>query len=165
MTSLQNITGQYLELNEMATDPDSDISHDMIADTLEGIVGSFEDKAKGISSVINNMGSDIASIKDEIDRLAKRKKVIENRESSIKEYLRINMEALEIKKISCPLFTITLAAGRDVVQIDNEDELPDEFVKIKTSSSPDKTLLLKALKEGPIEGASLVKSKTSIRIK
>lgn len=165
MTSLQVITGQYKELSALAADPDSGLSIDDITDTLAGIEGEFLEKGKAIAAVINSIGSDISAIDAEIDRLKSRKKIIENRDSSIKEYLRVNMEQLDIKKISCPFFTITLASGRDVVEIYDEDLIPDEFIAVKTSTQPDKKALLLALKDNDIGGVRLAKSKTSLRIK
>jgi hypothetical protein len=76
------------------------------------------------------------------------------------------MEACEIKKITCPLFSITLVDGRDSVAISDESLIPDEFVNVKTVISPDKNAIAKALKEGiEVSGASLQKGKSSIRIK
>lgn len=165
MTALQHITGQYKELLDLSTDPDAELPEEALRDTLQAIEGEFEAKALKIVEVINSTGIDIAAIDAEIERLQARKKVIENREKSIREYLRENMESCEIKKISCPLFSITLAAGRDVVVIDDEDQIPEEYMRVKTSVSVDKSALLKALKDGEVLGAHLAKSKTSLRIK
>lgn len=165
MTSLQVITGQYKELTALAADPDSELSLDDIKDTLTGIEGEFQEKGQAIAAVINSIGSDISAIDNEIDRLKARKQVIENRDKSIKEYLKVNMEQLGIKKISCPFFTITLVDGKDMVEVYDEDSLPDEYISVKTSTSPDKKALLVALKESEVEGARIIKSKVSLRIK
>ncbi len=84
----------------------------------------------------------------------------------MKEYLRINMEASGIKKIECPIFTITLKAGRDIVQINDEEKIPSDYLNIKTTMTPMKKEILAALKEGDeVAGANIVKSKSSISIK
>ena len=76
------------------------------------------------------------------------------------------MEKLEIKKISCPLFSITHVDGQDIVVIDDESAIPDEYVKVKTEISPDKNAIKKALKEGAeVSGCRLARGKSSIRIK
>jgi hypothetical protein len=76
------------------------------------------------------------------------------------------MEAADIQKVSCPLFTITLAKGRDVAIIDDEEKLPDDLMRVKTSLEPDKVAILEALKNGKeVPGAHIEKSKSSIRIK
>ena len=64
--------------------------------------------------VIVNSDGDIAALESEINRLSERKKHIQAAQDRLREYLRYNMEATGINKITSPLFTITLAAGRDV---------------------------------------------------
>lgn len=163
MTALRVISEQYRGLLDLAKTDDLPI--EAIKDTLDGIDGEFNDKALKIVDVISSVEGDIAQIDAEIDRLTARKKTIANRNQSIRDYLQNNMEACGITKIECPLFTITLAAGRDIVVIDNEDELPDEYITVKTSTAPDKKELLKALKTGAVAGAHIEKSKSSLRIK
>ena len=77
----------------------------------------------------------------------------------------MNMEKSGIEKIECPLFKITRVKGKPVVVIDNEDNLPDEYVTTKVMVSPDKRKILADLKEGKnIEGASIGTGKESIKI-
>jgi len=164
MTALHQITDKHRELMELA-----ETSEDMaqaVADTMESIEGEFEEKALSLMSVVSNMDGDVLAINVEIERLTSRKKAVENRQASMKNYLKMNMEASNINKITCQLFTITLAKGRDIVQIDDLNKIPADYLNIKTSYTPMKKEILAALKEGEkIEGASLVKSDNSIRIK
>lgn len=164
---LRELTGQYLELSNMATDSESDLTPELIADTLESIEGEFNDKAVAVTHVISNMDSDIEIIDTEIQRLQIRKKVLQNSNDRIREYLKSNMIASDITKITCPLFSITLAKGRDAVSIDDEASIADEFMSVKTSITPDKREILKALKldHGSVTGASLTKTEPSLRIK
>lgn len=164
MTTLHEITDKHRDLLKLA-ESDEDMAH-AVADTMESIEGEFEEKALSLMAVVDNIGGDIPAIDEMIARLTARKKAIQNKQESMKDYLRMNMEASGISKIKCPLFTITLAKGRDMVQIDNVDEIPADYVDIKTSFVPMKREILAALKAGEqISGASLTKSKTSIRIK
>jgi|TARA_R110000868_G_scaffold409032_2_gene693756 uncharacterized protein YeeX (DUF496 family) len=164
---LRELTGQYLELSNMATDLESDLTPELIADTLSSIQGDFKEKALSVTHVIADMDCNIDVIDVEIQRLQSRKKVLQNSNDRIREYLKSNMIASEITKITCPLFTITLAKGRDVVSIDNEDEIDNQYMTVKTSISPDKREILKALKDDPdsVKGASLAKTEPSLRIK
>ena len=164
---LRELTGQYLELSNMATDLESDLTPELIADTLSSIQGDFKEKALSVTHVIADMDCNIDVIDVEIQRLQSRKKVLQNSNDRIREYLKSNMIASEITKITCPLFTITLAKGKDVVSIDNEDEIDNQYMTVKTSISPDKREILKALKDDPdsVKGASLAKTEPSLRIK
>jgi chaperonin cofactor prefoldin len=163
MSKLYELTGQLKELENMDGDEEFAVA---IKDTLEAIGGEFNDKALTVTRVALNYNSDIEVLDVEIKRLQDRKKTIKNRHDQLIEYLRYNMEAADIKKVSCPLFTVTLSNGRDVVVIDDEDQLPDEFMRVTTNVAPDKVALLNSLKNGfEVPGARIEKSKSSIRIK
>lgn len=164
MTHLYEITEQHKELLKLADE--SDDMAQAVADTMEGIEASFDDKAISLITVEKNMEADVLAINSEIERLTKRKQIIVNKQNSMKEYLRINMEETGISKITCPLFAITLKKGRDIVKIQDEDKIPTDYLNIKTSVTPMKREILAELKAGnDVEGAILVKSKSSILIK
>lgn len=163
MTKLYELTEQFKELAKLA---DCEEMKEALTDTLEGLEGEFQEKAQAITSMVLNMDSDTSAIDEEIKRLTARKKTIQNRQQSMKDYLRVNMERCEISKITCPLFTITCAKGREIVHIDNEKEIPDDFLTVNTVISPDKKAIEAKLKEGvSVPGAHLEISKSSIRIK
>ncbi len=157
---LYEITEAHKDLEKLA-DEGLDIG-----DTFEAIEGEFNDKAISVIHVINNMGGNVTALENEIDRLSKRLKSIKSSQEGMKEYLRFNMEATGINKISCHLFTISIKQGRDIVQIDDDSLIPTDYLNIKTSSTPMKREILADLKTGKeIAGASMVKSKSSISIK
>lgn len=164
MSALHEITSDMKGLMKLVDS--GELTQDDIADTLEGVESTFEDKALSLIYVHDNINADVVAIDNEIARLQARKKVMTNHQQNMKEYLRTNMEASEISKISCPLFTITLKKGRDMVEILDTDKLPTDYLNIKTSIAPMKREILNDLKEGKdIPGAILTKSKTSLLIK
>ena len=163
MTNLYNITGSYLEVQEML---DNDVPAEAIRDTLQAIEGEFKEKAMSIVHVALNMDGDIEAIDKEIERLTERKRAMNKRKDTLKEYLRENMVNSGIKKITCDLFTITCAEGRQTAIIDDLDIIPDDYVDVKMEIKPRKNDISKALKEGvDIPGAHLERGKESIRIK
>lgn len=164
MPTLRELTTELSEIRDLALDPDVPI--EAIQDTMDGMEGIFHDKAINLVYVITNGDSDIDALDAEIGRLAARKKSIQGAQARLRDYLRFNMEASGIKKIESPLFTITLAAGRDIAVIDSADDLPDDYVNVKTTIAPAKADILKALKEGvDVPGAHIEKSRSSVRIK
>lgn len=164
MPTLRELTKELSEIRDLALDPDVPI--EAIQDTMDGMEGIFNDKAINLVYVITNGDSDIDALDAEIGRLAARKKSIQGAQARLRDYLRFNMEASGIKKIESPLFTITLAAGRDIAVIDSADDLPDDYVNVKTTIAPAKADILKALKEGvDVPGAHIEKSRSSVRIK
>lgn len=158
---LYELSAQYKQLQNM-----DGIEPEAIADTLESIEGEIQEKAQAIVAVRLGMDADIEAIDAEIDRLTQRKKRIQSQEQSIRDYLKHNMQAIGITNIKCPLFSITLAKGREVVQIDDELELPPEFVSINTSVKPDRKKIKEALKNGDtVPGARIVRNDETLIIK
>lgn len=164
MTHLYEITENLRGL--AAIDPEDEGMAVAIRDTMQAVQGEFDEKAKAVASVILNMDSDAQAIQAEIDRLMARKRAIAGRQEGIKAYLRENMEACGISKITHPLFSITLAKGREVAIIDNPSLIPDELMYVKTEMRPEKAEILRLLKEGQeIPGAHIERSQSSVRIK
>lgn len=165
MTALYTITEQFKELAALAETADEDLAV-ALRDTMEGIEVEFQEKGKAIAMVTLNIDGDLEAIQSQIDRLTERKRIITNRKESLKEYLRTNMEASGITKITHPLFTITCGKGKPTVVIDDEKAIPDEFINVKVTSAPDKAMIAKAIKEGnEVPGAHSEIGKSSISIK
>ena len=159
MPKLYELTTQYKGLAEL-----DDLPEDALHDTLEALEGDLQVKAENLLAVVTNMGADVAAIDAEIKRLQARKKAITNRQESLREYLRYNMDEAGISKITCPLFTITLAAGRPVVDVQDESLIPDGYARVERKL--DKTAILRALKAGKdVPGAKLGKLQPALRIK
>lgn len=166
MKHLYELTGDLVELNKLAEMDPSETTQEAVAETMELVKGDFNDKAEALVKVLRNQDGDVEALDMEIERLQARKKTIKARQDSLKEYLRLNMETTGIKKIECPLFVITCAAGRDMVEIEDEDEIPDAYVQVTTVIKPLKKEILEEFKAGrPVPGCSVKKSKSSIRIK
>jgi len=165
VSALYEISKQYQELATLAEAGDEDLAV-ALKDTMEGIEGEFQEKGKALAMVTLNMDGDLDAIQAQIDRLSERKRVLVNRKESLKEYLRTNMEASGITKITHPLFTITLGKGKPIVVIDEESKIPDEFMNTKVTSTPSKVDIAKAIKEGKeVPGAHSEIGKSSISIK
>lgn len=165
MTTLYTIAEQFKELAALAETADEDLAV-ALRDTMEGIEGEFQEKGKAIAMITLNIDGDLEAIQSQIDRLTERKRIINNRKEGLKEYLRTNMDAAGITKITHPLFTITCGKGKPIVVIDDEKAIPDDFVNVKVTSAPDKAAIAKALKDGQeVPGAHSEIGKSSISIK
>lgn len=162
--SLYKISEDFRGLKKLVDEGQA--TQEQIADTLEGVELMFNEKAAAVVSIANDYGRHAEMIQSEIDRLTDYKKALKSQQDSLKEYLRLNMEKSGIDKIECPLFKITLCKGRPIAVINYENELPDEYVNVKTTISPDKRKILADLKNGiEIPGAEISIGKTSILIK
>jgi len=164
MTTLYKLTEQMQSLKELLNS--DEIPENAIADTMEGIQGEFDDKAKAIMYLVRNTDTDIDGIKSEVKRLNDRAKVLQNQQDRIKEYLRFNMSETGINKIECELFTITLSKARKVVIIDDIKKLPKRLQKKVTTITCDKNDIKKELDAGlKTEGAHIEDGKRGLTIK
>lgn len=156
---LYEITEQLRQL--MAMD---DVPPEQLQDTLDMVNDEFEAKAENIAMLIREMVLDAEGYKAEIDRLSDRKKSIDNKVESLKDCLRVNMQAADMTKIKGKLFTITLGAPTETVYVSDSALLPDSLVYIKRE--PNKTDIKAQLKSGAeIEGCALVQGKARLTIK
>jgi hypothetical protein len=163
---LYEISEQYNQIQTLLESDDSGHMAEAIADTMQMISGDFHDKAQAIVSLTLNFDAEISAIDREIERLQEKKKIRQNKIDSVREYLRHNMQATGISKIECPLFAITLSKPAKQVEITDEAALPDEYVRVKTTVSPDKVALAKALKDGiEVPGAILIDGASRLTIK
>lgn len=158
---LYEISDQFKELEKL-----EDIDSETLADTLESLTAEFSDKSLSVAAYFLNLDSDITQLKEAEKRIADRRKTAENNSKSLKEYLLLNMQRLEISEISCPEFKITLRKPQKVVEILDVDMLDGCYTNRKVTVSADKMAIKKVLKSGEnIVGAKLVDGKVSLIIK
>jgi hypothetical protein len=162
---LYEITEQYLQLLEVASDPEVDPQ--VIADTMEAVEGDFEDKADGYAKVIAQLSADSDALKKEIDRLQARKKALEGSVKRIKENLQAAMIACDKKKFKTTLFSFGIQKNPASVVMDTTDvfSIPAEFLVMRDPEI-DKAAIKEALKDGrELEGIAHLEQGESLRIR
>lgn len=141
--TLYDITGEFLDLYDMATDEDDQA----FLDTLEGLKGELEIKAGGYVHVINQLAMEVAEC-DKIIEAFKDKK--EKRKKAVKRMKDALMEAMDIAGFdSLPAgeYTLKIAknGGLQPLKIDAEN-VPDNYMKV--IYEPDNDKIRQALKDG-----------------
>lgn len=164
MTALFVLAQEHRALSDKLHDLDLD--DETIANTLEGESGDLVEKGKNVAAVFRNLESDAKQIKEAEQQLAERRKAIEKRAESLRNYLKTNMEISGISKIDCPWFCVTIAKNPEAVTVDNEDEIPDEyFDEIPATYQLNKSRLKSDMQEGVIVPGARLTRGTSLRIK
>lgn len=156
MTALYQLTTEYRAAAERLHDLDLD--DQTIADTLEGMAGAVEVKARNVAFVIRNCEALADQIKQAEEQMAARRKAIENRATRIRNYLLNNMQACGISKIECPEFKLSIHKNPGAVVIDAEGQIPcDLFVYPEAPPPrPDKKAIADRIKAGKeVPGAHL----------
>ena len=162
-STIYDLTGAWLDLYDMADDPDMDA--DVWFDTIEGLEGEIEDKADGYARVITQLNADMAAIKTEEDRLYNRRKTIENRINNMKSRLQSMMELTGKTKFKTPLFSFGIQNNPASVVIDDEKMIPGDFL-IPQAPKIDKAAIKDALKAGvDMTGIAHLAQTQSLRIR
>lgn len=154
--TLYQIADEYRAVAERLADLEMD--EQTIADTLEGISGPLEEKATAVAAFARNLESSAEAIKSAETEMAKRRKAIEARASRIRFYLQTQMQRTGISRIESPWFKLALRDNPPFVAIDNEDLIPEQFMRSAPPppAAPDKATIAAVLKAGgEVPGAHL----------
>jgi replicative superfamily II helicase len=157
---LYEFTQSYLQLLDRA----DEIDQEVLIDTIESIKESVEEKAENIAKLVRSFEADAKTIKTEEERLAAKRKTLENQVSYLKKYLHEQLETMGIEKIKRPLFTIAIQANPPGVDVINPDEIPGEFWN---QSEPvlDKKRILLLLKTGETVPGTAIRRSKGLRIR
>ena len=162
MSTLYELTNDYMNLLELAEDPD--IDEQAFMDTLEGIDGALEDKAEGYAKVIRTLEGDAAACDAESKRLRNKKQTIENNIKRMKTALQYAMETTGKTKFKTALFSFGIQKNGYSVSILDESKIPDKYL-IPQEPQVDKRAIVADLKGGEqYSWAELVQTK-SLRIR
>lgn len=165
MSTLYELTNDYMNLLELAEDPD--IDEQAFMDTLEGIEGALEDKAEGYAKVIRTLEGDAAACDAESKRLRNKKQTIENNIKRMKTALQYAMQATGKTKFKTALFSFGIQKNPAAVVIDEGyiENIPDRFL-IPQDPQIDKKAIKEALKAGEnLEGIAHLEQTESLRIR
>lgn len=153
----------YNALIESADDETGEVNVDLV-EALNGVQMQFEEKAIATACVYRMIDEESERVNAAIKRLTAYKKRLDNERERVKTTLSDACEATGVEKIRGTYASISFRTSEQTV-IDNLDELPTEFVKVKAEYVPDKTAIKIAIKEGrDVPGAHLEKVK-NIQIK
>lgn len=125
---------------------------------------AWEDKAVAVACVYRSLDEDAARVGREIERLTAMKKRLERERDRVKEGLSAAFTALGVEKVKGMYADISFRASEQTI-IDNADTVPEEYMTVKTTYTPNKTAIKEAIKAGKeVPGAHLEQRK-NIQIK
>jgi len=155
--NLYELTEAYAQLLQL------DLEEQDMVTALDSIQGTVAEKAEGILMVMKTLEAEQDAYTKEIVRLNDLKTKSKKKVDSMKEYLSYNLQQMDIKKLDTALFKLSFRKSESVV-IDDQTQLPKEYIKVKTTESPDKTALKKALKDGDVKGCH-IETKQNLQVK
>lgn len=155
MASLYEIDQEILSCIDMETGEILDV------EKLNELQIARETKLENVALWIKNLNSDMAAYKAEIDSFKQRYDAAKNKVENLKEWLTF---VLEGQKMVTPKVQVTFRKSESI-QIADEGLIPEEYIKQKIETSPDKIAIKEAIKSGKtIAGCELV-TNTNISIK
>lgn len=154
---LYELTEMYLNLKDM------DIEEGDLNAALENIDDEIETKADNIAKVLRDFDGDIEALKAEEERLAKKRKAIENRQKQLKKYLQNSMLVLDKRKFKTDLFSFNIQKNAPSLKILDESKIPEDYYKIEKKLN--KNDLKEAVKKGLFEDAAKLVQTESLRIR
>jgi len=154
--TLYQLAAEYRsDLEKLA---DLDLPSDALADTLESLGGELQVKAQNVVAFMRNLETTASAIKEAEGQMAARRKAIENRVGRLKQYVLDAMQANDIQRIDCPLFSISIAKNPPAVEVFDERQIPEDYYTDPPPPPPqlDKKLIAQAIRDGhDVPGARL----------
>jgi len=127
-----------------ALDEDGDAS-DYVPDWhLDALSDAIDAKAASIAQVLSQLDAEAEALRAEEKRLAARRQARERRAESLRDYLRMSLDAAGVAKIKSATHTISVGDGPQRVVVEDESAIPAEF--LRTKIEVDKRSILDAMK-------------------
>lgn len=124
----------------------------------------LKEKAVNYGHVIASIDYEVEVINTEIKRLAalkeSRSKAVDKLRSSISEA----MQLYGIEKIDTPTMKLSIRKSESI-EVVNEAQIPEEFMRVKTTKAADKVAIKTALKNGDSIDGVVVQTNFSLQIK
>ena len=129
------------------------------------IEGEFESKALAVAAFIGNLELEASAVREVEDRMTRRRKALEGRAESLREYLHFHMKRLKVQVLKSAEITVKIKRNPPRVIIDSEALLPDEYKEVELAIKVRKQLVQKALGEGRTVTGAHLESTTRLDIR
>ena len=153
LPTLYELADEFKDALENLTDLDDQA----VIDTLESLEGEFKLKSTNVAKYIKNLENILDGMKEAESNMRQRRVSLEKKIHHMREYLRNNLEKSGIKQIDAPDISISMQKNPYKVVINNENEIPEDFIYTKETKTVNKEKIKEALKDGKeVPGCELV---------
>ena len=152
---MPNIYQIRSEIENFAAEVDEETGEFLNAEAWDALNMAYEEKIENTACYIKNLKASISDLKAEEDNLKERRQRKEKKVAQLEKLLADNLSGNKFESARCEI-SFRKSTKVDVLDI---SLLPENLVKISTTTSPDKTAIGKLLKEGvEIAGCSLIEN-------
>lgn len=164
MNSLYEITNALAVLQEKDVEEMSEEERVEIEKSLEELL---KKKSGSVIQFIQNLQSNIDSLKNEENRLKEARKYLENRQEKFEEYVLKCMNNIDAKEIITDSGILKVRSNPLSVEIDNEELVPNKYKKQVVETKIDKNLIKDDFKNTGemLDGVRYITNKKSLNIK
>lgn len=163
--NLYELSTQLAKINNEIFDADGELTEEL-EKRLDDSTLAMKDKVQSIVKWTLNLKGKAEMIDAEIERLQHKKKMTDNLNKRLSDYVRQAMLAADINKIEYPTFTVCVQKNPRSVEIIDEEIIPSAYKIVKQVISVDKRRLMDDLTAGEkIQGCQLVTTMTHLRIR
>lgn len=143
-------------------DCDPETGEILQADALHAVEAEAAEKIEATALYLRELDAEAKAAKDEADRMIARVKSMQKRSDYLKSML---LDALHATgKVKTARVTVSIRTSK-AIEVADGVTLPDAFVTVRTTTTPNKTALKEAIEAGAdIEGVRLVE-RESVQIK
>jgi hypothetical protein len=166
MTHLYELSEQYRNL--IANTDTEDLTEQSVKNKLQGITEQLNNKAENIGKLVMEINAESEVIQKEIERLANRKRVAENKAEWLKSYVLTEMLSSGIEKIEGQVLTLSLRKSPPSVTVLDQTLIPEQYFRIiPENKEVNKKAILENFKTtGEIlNGTSIVTDKKTLMIR
>lgn len=136
----------------------SDEQRETLCAYLDELGDQEQAKVDAFAQFVRMESARAEALKAEAARLASKARTAAGRIAFLKARYLDAMQRNGLTNVRGQVYALSVRKT-DIVNITNEDKLPQEFLRVKTYTEPDKAAIKAALKEGQaIPGAELTKS-------
>lgn len=163
MKPLYEITNDYQKLVDLIENSDEITAEHL--KMLGDIEGDAKQKCVNVASYIKNLQELDHGIDKAICEMAERQKKIGNKIESLKEYLKYNMESLNIKEVKSPHFDIKIRENNYALDIVDEFFIPKDYYREKLTVTLNREKIIKDMKNDIVIGGVQFKKTKTVSIK
>jgi hypothetical protein len=145
--TLYQIADDYLTALDALADRE-DLPPEAIADTLEGLAGTFQDKAVAVAAYLKTLEAEAAAIDAARKAMERRETALLSHATRLRDYLKGEMERTGLTRLDHPFFALRVQANPPAVVVEDEGMLPARFTETVTAVKVLKAEIGKALKAG-----------------
>ena len=139
-----------------------DSKYDELCKQYDALGLAEKEKTEGVALMIKNRAAFLEALKNEKKRISDRIQVVQNEIDRTKDFL--DSYVLKGDKFETPRVRCSYRKSK-AVEIVEENEIPEKYLKVKTTTAPDKTAIKEALTSGELVPGCNLRENNNLTVK